>query len=161
MKMFDSLTPDDFAESPVWEYVSQPLFGQRVTVRPVVTDHLGSLTNCIVGTEITLHNGSKEFAILGNVSLSDRMSTEHFLTLSVFRGGKWFGLARYHDVDYASRGPRQLANFLRLTVEDVFPISYDLSPIVRVPSDSVRGVIPADQPNKLSESQLIQLALDD
>jgi len=46
--------------------------------------------------------------------------TEHFLTLSIESGGKWFHLARYHDFNRAEHGPEALAHCLGLRVDGAF-----------------------------------------
>ena len=81
------------------------------------------------------------------------------MTISIERGGRWFHLARYHDFDANERGPQQLAAFLDLTIEDVFPISYDLLPHVNGDAKALRGVIQAKPNEVLTREQVIALAV--
>lgn len=158
MKTLSSLTTGDFAEFPVWEYVSGP--DDAVCVESVEHLPLTDLRNRIVGTRVVLHNGDVCWAILGNIDLRNKRSTDHFLTLSVERHGSWFDLARYHDVDYARRGPHQLAQFLGLPTTSVFPIQYDLSDVVSADPVVAKGSIPLEPQEKLPQDQLIHLALE-
>ena len=96
---------------------------------------------------------------LGNIDLDSARSTQHFLTLSVERGRRWFHLARYHDVDRAREGPLALAHFLELTPAEVFPISYDVSVHVVGDVNVTRGSILAEPVERLSSSELIALAV--
>jgi hypothetical protein len=57
-------------------------------MQPIAQLPVTHLRNRIIGTKITLHNGNVRWAILGNIELGSRRSTEQFLTLSVERGGK-------------------------------------------------------------------------
>ena len=82
------------------------------------------------------------------------------LWAQVEKRGRWFDLARYHDVDYARRGPEQLAQFLALPVSSIFPIEYDLSDLVSADPDLVKGTIPLEPQEKLSQDELTQLALE-
>ncbi len=158
MKNLSDLTTDDLAEIPVWEYVSGQ--DESVYVEPVEHLPVRDLRNRIVGTRVVLHNGDMCWAILGNIDLYNKQSTEHFLTLSLEKGARWFDLARYHDVDYARRGPEQLAQFLALPVPSIFPIEYDLSDVVSAIPGIVKGTIPVEPHEKLPQEKLIQLALE-
>ena len=113
-----------------------------------------------MASPIRLANGTVLTGVLGNLELDDPHSTQHFLTLSVFRpDGAQFDLARYHDVDASEHGPAALAAFLGLPLEAVFPITYDVSSIVASPPDALRGTIPAEPRERLTKPQLIALAV--
>lgn len=155
MKRVEDLTAADFAKHPVWEYI-----GGEPLVAPVADLPVQSLQNRIVGTRVQLANGNRVWASLSNISLRDARSTRHFLTASIENEGVWFHLARYHDVDYDQRGPKQLAEFLRLPLDSVFPMKYDLSGIVIADAALVKGSIPLEPQEKLSQEDLIQLALE-
>jgi hypothetical protein len=156
MKPVEKLTISDLSVNPVWEYVTA---GETV-VTPVDDLPVDSLQARVVGTRIQLANGSRLWAIVSGISLKNPRSTRHFLTLSVENHGAWFHLARYHDVDYDQRGPKQLAKFLGLPVSSVFPIEYDLSGLVSADIVLVKGTIPLVPQERLSEDELIQIALE-
>lgn len=155
MKLVEKLTVSDLSTYPVWEYVAPG----ETAVRPVGDLPVDSLQDRVVGTQVQLANGSRTWAALSNISVRDARRTSHFLTVSIENKGTWFHLARYHDVDYDERGPKQLAEFLRLPVSSVFPIEYDLTGLVRADAIIVKGSIPLELQEKLSEDELIQLAL--
>jgi hypothetical protein len=89
----EKLGADDLKQFPVWEFENDDEKGE-FTVKPVRKVPVTSLTNRVVGTDVQLHNGIKVLGLLGNVSVQNQKSTQHFLTLSIFAAGKWFTLAR-------------------------------------------------------------------
>lgn len=128
-------------------------------VRPLTRLPLRDFSGKVTGTFVPLANGSQVRALVGNLDLTNARWTQHFLTLSLETGGAWFHLARYHDSDFSDRGPQALAAFLRLDLNDVFPISYDIRSLVRDPLGVGAGTIVADPPERLSRSELIALAI--
>lgn len=154
MKPVEELTIADFQITRVWEYVR----GGETIVSPVSELPATSLQNRIVATIVRLADGTGLWATLSNMSLTDRRSNMHFLTLSVEKDGAWFHLGRYFDVDYEKRGPQQLARFLGLPVGRVFPIRYDLSDVIAADPSIVKGSIPLEPQERLCESALIALA---
>jgi len=93
----ESLQVPDLIESPVWEFINDDRLGETA-VRPVKQLPAENLSCRLVGDHVRLANGTQAWALIGNVDVGNARSTEHFLTLSVERGGQWFTLARYHDV---------------------------------------------------------------
>jgi len=156
VKRTEELDPADLAEHPVWEYVSP----DDTIVRPVLDIPVESLRSRIVGTRLRLANGQDIWAILSNVHLRSLRKNEHFLAVWVEREGQWCELARYHDADHNRRGPERLADFLGLTVAEVFPLTYDISAVACGLREAVRGVIAAEPKERLTEDELIALALE-
>jgi hypothetical protein len=156
VKQTEDLEPADFAAHPVWEYVDP----DDTLVRPVEALPVDSLDGRIVGTQLTLHNGSAVWGVLACMNLRSMRSNEHFIALWVERRGRWFDLARYHDVDWERRSPAKLAEFLGLPLDEVFPISYDISAVARGLPETVRGQIRAEPRERLTQDELIELALE-
>lgn len=94
-----------------------------------------------------------------NVDTRNARSNEHFLTLAIERDGQWFTLARYHDWDWAERSPDALASFLGLSVEEVFPIRYDLRKYSKGETAALVGQVLKEPRERLSRSELIALAV--
>ena len=156
----DELTPAHFAKHAVWEFVPETRRSEDETyVRPIRAGAVNDLSGRVAGCRVTLANGEQRHARLGNVWPRDPDMTSHFLTLSVWTGQEWFHLARYHDPDRRSRGPRALARALGLRVADVFPIAYDLRGIVAGRGPALRGLIPAVPEQRLSRTARIRLAV--
>jgi hypothetical protein len=156
----ESLTEALLRADRVWEFCNDDRMGDTL-VRPVkrlpVTD-----SDCrLFAGEFTLADGSKIYGYLGNLSLRSKDQNQQFLTLSVFVGRGVVHLARYHDVDFARRGPAALAAKLGKVPIDVFPISFDVSDIARGNTDCVRGQIPAESLQKLSQDELMKLIFED
>jgi len=154
----DSLRPTDLVTHSVWEFVSDD-DPYETHVHPVAERPTNSLENRVVGAEVELANGSRVWALLGNIDVNDARRTRHFLTVSVFVREEWFHLARYHDVDCEVRGPAQLAMALGLGIDDIFPIRYNIGPWVSAAADSVVGRVDAEPLERLSRTELISLAL--
>lgn len=162
MKAAGELSPSDFTTHPVWEYADEmeSQMPDETYMRPVERLPVGSLANRLVGVQLTLFNAQMIFGILGNIELTDPLSTEHFLTVSVFRSdGERFDLARYHDVDHSRRDEAALAAFLGLLAPAVFPMQYDITGIAVGHPDCLRRRILATPLSRLSKEDLISMAL--
>jgi len=148
---------------PVWEFATdeEGLSGQDETwVRPVKKLPITTGDERLVGCEFTLADGSTLFGFLGNLSLKEAERNAHFLTLSIFVRGKVKHLARYHDADVEERGPKWLAATLGKKEQEVFPLFYDVSTFVRGKKECLRGSIPRQPEKMLSDSEIIQLAIN-
>ena len=161
-KIIDRLTVQDFSKHPVWRFENNDAENPNDRrVRPVLELPVKSLTGCLIGTQFLLRNGTNKWAVLSNITVTNPRKSKHFLAAWIENHGKWFELARYFDVDYKRRGPQQLALFLDMLVDEVFPISYDVSPFVQGNVDALRGQIEKDPKEKLTEDQIIALTLAD
>ncbi len=155
----DSLTRKDFIEFPVWRFTGSDT-PDETYVKPVRRLPVRDLASCIVGVPIRLANRTMLTGIIGNFDPATPRLTEHFLTLSVFRpDGLLFDMARYHDDDAATRGAAAMAEFLGLSLDAVFPISYDLSGIVAGSTDVLRGAVTAEPRERLTRAEIIALAV--
>ena len=161
MKPADHLSSVDFTKYCVWEYANdvEGELPDETNMRPVTKLPVTSLASRVVGTRLTLANGQQVFGALGNIDLADPLSTQHFLTLTVFHRGERFDMARYHDVDYSRHDSAALATFLGLPLRSVFPICYDIADVAVGNSDCLRRSIPAVPTSRLSQEALIELAL--
>lgn len=157
-KRIEELRPEDLIISPVWQFVNDDATGET-HVRPVKSRQVSSLVGRVVGTQARLANGKLVWALIGNVDNRNARLTEHFLTLSVEHGGRWFTLSRYHDPDYTRNGPTALAAFLGESEDEIFPIRFDLSSHVVGSADAIVGEIRKDPRERLTRSQVIALAV--
>jgi hypothetical protein len=153
-----SLRPDDLKVHPIWRFVSddEP---DETYVLPAGARRVTRLTGKIVGVEVTLADGSRRWALFSNVDRDSPELTEHFITLSLFIAGRWFHLARYHDVDAREHGPRALAAALRRPISKVFPIRYNLRAFLRNAPPWLEGAIRRSPRQRLSRAQIIALAV--
>ena len=158
-KRVEDLTVTDLKSFPVWEYTNTEGPLGETAVQPVTKIPVSNLDGRLVGTRIRLANHSHVWAIISNVDSNNPWATQHFLTLSVFNNGKCFDMARYHDIGGEERGPADLAAFLGLPVEEVFPISYDLSPFSLGESAALVGTIPKEPKERLTRAAIIKLAV--
>lgn len=154
----ESLTVAHVKAHPVWEFINDDQAGDTL-VRPVSQLPVMDLDGRLVGCEVTLASGTLVWSLLGNIDVNSPRSTEHFVSVSIFSAGGRFYLSRYHDLGYATNGPAQLAAFLDLKVNEVFPIHYDVSAYARGNAAALRGAIRSSPRERLSRSELIGLAL--
>ena len=163
-KPVTELTVEDLTRYPVWEfdleYESED--GQDETwVKPVKELPVTDLSNRVVGIQARFTGGATTYALLGNIDLRHLRKTQQFLTISLLIGDSyWFPLARYHDSGYARNGPQALARYMNLSLEEIFPISYDISNIARGLDAVVRGSIPAEPVERLTDDERMALIFE-
>jgi hypothetical protein len=153
-----SLTVADFQAYPVWEFINDDEVDETA-VRPVTQLPVSDLGGKLVGTPVNLAIGREVWALLGNIDARNARLNQHFLTLSIAHAGRWFRLARYHDHDYAERGPEALARVLGLPVDAVFPINYDLRPYARGDAAALCGQVDREPKERLTRAEIIALAV--
>jgi hypothetical protein len=161
-KIIWRLTVQDFLNHPVWRF--ENIDGKHQDdrrVRPVLNLPTRSLTGCLVGTQVQLADGSNRWAVLSNITVTNPRKSKHFLTAWIENQGKWFELARYFDVDYTRRGAQQVAVFMNKLVDDVFPISYDISLLAEGDVDALAGRIEKESKEQLTGDEIIALTLSD
>jgi hypothetical protein len=158
MKPVGALGIGDLQAHAVWQYANRDGDGETL-VRPIKRVPVENLTGRVVGAQVRLANGTHVWGLLGNVDARNARLTEHFLTLSVFRDGRWFMLSRYHDFDYAENGPGALARFLELPVDQVFPIAYDIRAYANGDSAALVGEIREEPRERLSRAEIIAMAV--
>ena len=139
-KLVTSLRVSDLERHPVWEFVLEPNVDDTA-VRPVERLPVATLMGKVVGTRVRLANGNHQWGTVCNLDTRNAELNEHFVTLSLEREGRWFHLARYHDFDYPDRGPEAVARFLGLSVDEIFPISYDVREYVEGKPVTLAGTI--------------------
>jgi len=153
-----SLRVSDLERHPVWQFVNEDE-GDETAVRPVNRLPVSSLMNKIVGTQVQLAEGSSVWAIIGNLDNENARMNEHFVVLSIERKGKWFQFERYFDLRYRDHGPKALARFLRLPVDKVFPISYDLRKYAKGEANALAGTVLKKPRVRLTRAELTALAV--
>jgi hypothetical protein len=159
MKNVGDLSIADFREHPVWEFTNEDLDGD-FAVRPVRRVPVNSLEGRIVGTQVRLADGTRVWAMLSNVDVTNPEGTRHYLTIGLQRNGRWFPMARYHDPDWDTTGaPHAVASFLGKNIDDVFPISYDLRAIALGDTASLVGTVEANPKPRLTRRELIARAV--
>jgi hypothetical protein len=157
-KKAEDLKVADFEKAPVWEFVNDDELGETVMV-PTKKLPVESLAGRLIGTMVQLANGDVVWGLLGNIDPESPKHTEIFIHLSIAKGAKWFHSARYWDFDDSTNGPELLANFLGLKVDDVFPISYDVTKYAKGNASALAGKILKEPKEKLSRTDIIKMAV--
>lgn len=156
-KLPEEMTPEDFEQSPVWEFALDLEEIDDRLLRPVTELPVDDLGNRVVGTQVRLANGARMWAAIQCLHLDDPYKTRHLMWLSFFVGGRWIGLVRYHDPGQNMCGPIPVARALGLDVNDVFPVTYDVRHCCTGDPLAVTGVVEADPKDKLTRAQIMDL----
>ncbi len=157
VKKADDLSVADFQEFPVWRFTNaheEEL--DETAVAPVQNLPADIGGGCIVGVKVQLSNGTECWAMLGNIDPTNPRKTEHFRTLTVFKDGDKFHLARYHDFG-SSCDPSALAVFLNIPIDQVFPVRYDLTGFCIGDTASLAGEFNSEPNEILNASERMAL----
>lgn len=157
----DTIPPSELIMHPVWEFQPEDQSRDETWVLPVKRLPVTSLPNRIVAVLARLGNGTLVTAMIENISLSNPRSTRQFQRVSIAKDDCWFHLARYFDIDREGREPADLARFLGLSLEDVFPISYDLTGIAVGLPEVVQGTISAEPEERLRDQERMAMVFED
>jgi hypothetical protein len=159
---FDTLSVEDFQAFPVWRFTNNDeVHGDETFVRPLKRLPVTNLGGKIVGVQVTLANGRSVWAVIGNVDPANPRLTSHMLSVSLERDGRWFHLARYFDFDFEQRSPHKAAEFLGLSVDEAFPITYDIQKLVKGDAAALAGQIPREPIERLPLEELMALSFPD
>jgi hypothetical protein len=153
-----ALTPEDLARHPVWEYDigNESLPGRDETwMVPVKALPVTDLSNRLASTALRLRNGQVLPGLLDGVDLQDAFRNQQFLGLSIWHENGWFHLVRSYES--ARMSPAALAARLGLTVEQAFPIAYDISGWAKGLPEVVRGEVSPEPEPRLSEEERMDL----
>lgn len=152
-------TETDAVVRPVWDIVFDQPPG-TVSLKPCEEPlPVSSLENRLVVTHVHLNNGREILATISNVNVADPRFTAHFLTISLFNDGEWFLLARYHDPNWSTDGPEALAEFFGFSMQEVFPIAYDLTSVASGNSRVLASVIPSEPAERLNRAEISRMAV--
>lgn len=158
-KLVHELNTRDFLDSPVWRY-SDDEFGELV-VEPIGSYPVQTLENSVVGVRATFANGLKLWVLFANFDLNDVKKNRHFLSVTFFDDEEQiYTFPRYFDVGFDSAIQTELSDILQMGVEDIFPISYDLTSIASGDPSILLGsfrLVPETE--RLTETELIELAV--
>lgn len=155
-KLFLNIQVPDLERHPVWESILNDQ-ADEVSAFPVELLPVTHLDLRFVATRVRLANEKLVWAMLFNIALADLRRTEQFLQLRIEHDGKWFWLARYWDVNAERSGPSALAQFLGLSIDEVFPIRYDLTGLALGLQLVIQGQIPKEPRERLLEDEILGL----
>jgi hypothetical protein len=147
LKFSNNLTIQDFKEFPIWEFTNKHESVSRdgeLVVMPVTDFPVTTLEGRFIGTEVKLANGNLVWAVLLGINLAKAKPVSSAI---FYRGAETYML---RCLAPGVSGPEQLAQFLGLRVEDVFPICFDISRLAIGAADAVKGELPL----KLSPSSV-------
>jgi hypothetical protein len=157
-KLFPLIRVSDLEQHPVWKAILDDE-ADDPSVFPVHSLPVTNLDSCFVAIRVHLANGKQVWAMLFDVILTDSRKTEHLVQLRVEHNGAWFWLARYWDIDADRNGPEALAQFLGLSVDEVFPIHYDLTGLATGLPSAIKGQIPKEPRERLPKDEIIRMCV--
>ena len=171
-KPCDKLTPSDLEKFPVWTFDlgNEGVSGRDETwMVPVKKLPVTTLSNCGCKANATLACGRKVDAMVWSVDLKSIRQTQQFIAISFWFKTKRWNLSRYYELERPfvdekgfreTHAPADLALKLGLEINEVFPISYDLSRYAVGIPETVRGQILVEPIEKLDLKQRIALSLE-
>jgi hypothetical protein len=118
------------------------------------------LGNRVAATTLSLSNGQRLFGTLDNVSLDHPPATRQFIGVSLYVGGNDLQLQRAQTPTFPCVNAPGIVRALGLRVEDVFPLSYDLTGLAVGHAEVIRGTIPAERPERLSGEDELALIFE-
>jgi len=157
-KLFPLIQVSDLEQHPVWETILDDE-ADEASDFPVEPLPVTNLDARFVATRVRLANGKLVWAMLFNVELTDSRKTEHLVQIRIERDGEWFWLARYWDVDAERNGSEALAKFLGFSVDDVFPIHYDLTGLATGLPSVIKGQILKEPRERLPKDEIIRMCV--
>jgi hypothetical protein len=157
-KLFPLIRVSDLEQHPVWETILDDE-ADDPSVFPVDALPVTNLGSRFVATRVHLANGKQVWAMLFNVDPTDSRKTEHLVQLRIEHNGAWFWLARYWDIDADRNGPDAFAQFLGLSVDEVFPIHYDLTGLAIGLPSVIKGQILKEPRERLPEDEIIRMCV--
>jgi hypothetical protein len=157
-KLLPLIQVSDLEQHPVWETILDDEADDPSDF-PVDPLPVTNLDSRFVATRVRLANEKQVWAMLFNVDLTDSRKTEHLVQLRIENNGEWFWLARYWDSDFEQSGPDALAQFLGLSVDEVFPIQYDLTGLATGLPSVIKGQIPKEPRERLPRDEIIRMCV--
>jgi hypothetical protein len=142
-------------QTPIWH--STPSKDGDLWVKPELRSQLSSLKNCLIATDTTMADGSCITALIENIHVENLNLTKHYLQAHFRIDGRWWCMARYHDLDYDQKGASGLAMRLGKSIEQVFPLTYDIQEFCTVESEALCGAISANPINRLTRKEIMRM----
>ena len=160
VKLFPSFQISDLERHPVWESILDHE-ADEVSVFPATPLPVSDLGLRIVGTRVRLACGNLVWAMILYLDTKSARKNQQFVTLRIEKDGQWFWLARYWDEDYehSKTGPEGLARFLGLSVDEVFPIAYDVREYVEGDPAALMGSVLKEPKERLPIDEIIKMAV--
>src|SRR5687768_141242 len=132
---------DDLKKHPIWMDCGADGYC------PVLILPVRKLTDCLVVCELRLANGDKHLGILSGIYLNNATLTNLTIDLIIIVNNEMFGYRKSLLEPYRSN---DICNFLSLRIEEIFPISYDISRFAVGRPEVLKGQIEAGYPAGLS-----------
>ena len=154
-KTIETISVADIQANPVWKYSRHG----DTAIQPVMKLPCKTLNGRIVGTQVELADGTTVWALLGNIDTENPAFSKHIMTVSIESCGNWFFLARYHDYDYNEHGPANLSEWLGKSLDQVFPITFDIQNLFIGKSAALKGTIEKEPSERLSRAEIIAMAI--
>ena len=156
-KLAPDLTVDDFKKYPIWEYTNADEdWADETVVTPVTSYPTIDFSGCVIGLEFTLNNGVRVWGTICNLDQRSVAQSQLFRNINIYKDKEVFHLARYFDAGTDRFGPAKLAEFLGLSISDVFPIHYDLTDIATGNYSTLVGDYPAEPKKRLTKSEIMK-----
>jgi hypothetical protein len=125
--ILNCLDESELIRNSLWRYVPARDDGQ-LRVRPIQRSRVGMFQGVLISGKVSFSGGLSFWGMLDGISLdSPRFSFHNKVLRLMLHNCEWFELAKYNDPEAikASRGPAVLSEKLGLSLNEIFPISFD------------------------------------
>ena len=158
----DELNPNELGHIWLLEYV--PSKDGRLWVKPIKTNETKKFSGRIAGCEVTLADGTQNSAFIEGIDIETPKFSKHHRTLILWiPASGWFQLAKYYSNDElkAICGDEVLCNVLGKSLDEVFPISFDLRDRSSIDSPCLTGTFEHNPSWGLSGAEVMQILVDE
>ena len=162
-KPIATVTEAEFRRFPLWRYTLDERANEDETwaspirlLPPLKLSAKSPAGLACIATDLRFADGSTHFGLLSPLSGVAELD-EQATTVSVFFAGARLDLAGYYDVETDRLSPNDFAKQLDRRIEQVFPISYDVSKFFGGPPSKWRGMVFERPQRPLSREEYIDL----
>jgi hypothetical protein len=155
------LTPADFMKYSVWAYGTDQEHqgGSECDVRPVRRLPVRHLVERVVGTQVSLGDGRRLWALLSGIDLQDEAYTDAAIQITLFSEGSRLHIVRLGQPACGGLSPDQAASRLGLSASVMFPIHYSLRGICLGGETVLQRSIAAEVKNPLAVGDHLAMVL--
>lgn len=114
----------------------------------------------MVSCQVTLASGERVWTLIEFLKVELPKLSEHWRRFYfLLPNGRWFRLARYHDIGglQGIAGPKALAKALKRKNSEVFPFRFDVSEVCTLRSTALADVIAIKPRERLTLEQIMPL----
>jgi hypothetical protein len=158
----NSLQPDDVKKNRLWEFV--PSKDGELWVKSIASRKTKKFSGRLVSCQVTFANDSRHWALIEGIDIDTPEFSRHNREIRLFvEGCGWFHLAQYFDNEEIKkyRGESVLSEMMGLSVDEIFPIEFDVRELSSVDSSCLSGTFEVNPGWGLSKADVMALLVQE